>query len=146
MENASRALIIAGSILLGLITISLFYFMFNRISQYADITSKNTSQEELLAYNQGFEAYNKKLMYGTDIISVINKAIDNNSKYDVQNDKNNEYYIDIEVKFKGQIYTAVDIYDKIDDISELKTKTFTCSNVSYNKFGRVSKMSFIEYP
>ena len=98
MENASKAIVIAGGILIGIITISIFYFMFNRISSFTDATSKNSEQEELLEFNQSFEYYNKKLMYGADVISVINKAIDNNKKYNVENEKNSDYYVDIEVR------------------------------------------------
>ena len=57
--------------------------MFSHISGFVDDTSKDYNQEEILAFNQGFEAYNKKLMYGSDVVSVINKAIDNNKRYKV---------------------------------------------------------------
>ena len=83
MENASKALIIAGGVLIGLITISLYYFMFSNIRNFVDVTSTDYNEKEVLAFNQGFEAYNKKLMYGSDIVSVINKAIDNNAIYKV---------------------------------------------------------------
>ncbi len=38
-------------------------------------------QKKYLLLINGFEAYNKKIMYGSDVISVLNKAIDNNTKY-----------------------------------------------------------------
>lgn len=110
MENASKALLIAGSILIAMITISVFYFMFGQISEFSEATETDTSQEELLAFNQGFEAYNKKLMYGADVISVINKAIDNNEKYDVENDTTNDYYVDIAVTLKKPLYILIETY------------------------------------
>ena len=98
MENASKALIIAGGILLGIITITMFYYMFNKASSVIDASSENGAQEELLKFNQGFEVYNKKIMYGSDVISVINKAIDNNKKYKVTNDYSSNYYVDVIVR------------------------------------------------
>ena len=98
MENASKFLLIAGGILLGMITISIFYFMFSQMSEYQNTAQIDYTQEELIAYNQGFESYNKKLMYGSDVISVINKAVDNNTRYDIVNEPTNEYYMDISVK------------------------------------------------
>ena len=83
MENASKALIIAGGVLIGLITISLFYYMFSHISNFVSETSEDYNIKETNAFNQGFEAYNKKLMYGSDVVSVINKAIDNNKRNNV---------------------------------------------------------------
>lgn len=213
MENASKALIIAGGILIGLITISVLFFMFNRISELAGITSENTQQEELLAFNKGFEAYNKKLMYGVDVITVINKAIDNNKRYGIENDSQDEYYVDIALVLKNDLQTIVEYYaindDKIkseslsakslkkdttyklshnnskiidviinansgkddDDLSydnakkasnkiklseggykiiyypaaEFKRRTFNCTSVKYNKYGRVCLMTFEEY-
>ena len=112
MENASKALIIAGGILLGMLTISVFYFMFSRLSEYQSIAQTDYTQEELIAFNQGFESYNKKLMYGSDVISVINKAVDNNIKHNVVNEPTNEHYMDISVKLKEPLYMRIDTYKR----------------------------------
>ncbi len=101
MENATKAILIAGGILIAIITISIFYSVFSSTSQIVGDTSKNTHQEELKDFNTKFEAYNKKIMYGTDIISVLNKAIDNNRNYDVlygpePNSTFKDFYVDIE--------------------------------------------------
>lgn len=98
MENASKAVVIAGGILIGIITISILFFMFSNVQKLVSSTSDNYAQEELLEYNKGFEVYNKKIMYGADVLSVINKAIDNNKRYKVTNEKDNEYYVDIVVR------------------------------------------------
>lgn len=101
MENASKAIVIAGSILVSLVTITIFYFMFGRVSQLMGGIEPDTQEEALLEFNKGFEAYNKKMMYGTDVISVINKAIDNNRQYKVEYGINSpdktfmDYYVDI---------------------------------------------------
>ncbi len=102
MENASKAIVIAGSILIGIIVITVFYSVYRSTSEIIGVNSENTSQAELKDFNTSYEAYNKKLMYGVDIISLLNKAIDNNRKYDIlygpqsNNQRYKDYYVDIE--------------------------------------------------
>lgn len=120
MENASRALVIAGGILIGLITISLFYYMFNRVSEFQDITKDDTQQQELLDFNQGFEAYNKKIMYGADVISVLNKAIDNNDRNKVTAGDNGGYSVDIIITLKSNLQAREEYYARNGDKKEDK--------------------------
>lgn len=117
MENASKALLIAGGILIAMITISIFFYMFSQISEMKNITDKDTSQEELLAYNQAFESYNKKLMYGADIISVINKAMDNNKRYDVEEPEfyDNIYHVNVTFKLKSELAVTEESFLKNGD-------------------------------
>lgn len=112
MENASKALLMAGGILIAMITITVFVYMFSQISEMKNATDRDTSKEELLAYNQAFESYNKKLMYGADIISVINKAIDNNKRYDVEDSESydNMYHINITFKLKNELAVTEESY------------------------------------
>ena len=56
MENASKALIIAGAILLSIAIIGVGMFVYNSVSD--TITgSVDMSQQEMAAYNQDFENY-----------------------------------------------------------------------------------------
>ena len=54
MENASKALIIAGSILLALLIIGLGMGIFNNIKDY---TSPDLSSEQVQAFNSKFDSY-----------------------------------------------------------------------------------------
>lgn len=117
MENASKALLMAGGILLAIITITIFSYMFSQISEMKNVTDTDTSKEELIAYNQAFEAYNKKLMYGADIVSVINKAMDNNKKYDVEEPEfyDNMYHVNITFKLKNELAVTEESFLKNGD-------------------------------
>lgn len=45
-------------------------------------------------FNQQFEAiYKDKIVYGADVLTIINKATDNNNSYKIKKDSNG-YYID----------------------------------------------------
>lgn len=82
MENASKALMIAGGVLIAVLIISLLVFMFTSMSNIFKSEDEIKQIEELDAYNNQYESYNKKLLRGSDIISLMNKAISDNKKYD----------------------------------------------------------------
>lgn len=141
MENATKALLIAGGLLISMITISIFYFIFGNMSQMMSDTSENTEQKELIAFNSKFEAYNKKLMYGIDIVSVINMAIDNNIQYGLsQNYSENvdndfvDYYVN--VKFN---YYNVGTFNLKTDYLTIKKSVLDVANMSTKD--RIAKKS-----
>ncbi len=80
MENASKALIIAGGMLIALMVASLFVYLFtvygnNAKEMYAKIY-ENQKTEALNEYTK-YEGSNENTIY--DVVSVINKAQDNNN-------------------------------------------------------------------
>lgn len=106
MENASKALLMTGSILIGIILLSLAVYVYNIMTEAEKMKASTLTEEQLIKYNQEFLAYDKKLMYGTDVITVLNKAIDNNKRY-AEDDES--YFIDIS-------------FTLIDDVSAVTTK------------------------
>lgn len=121
MENASKAIVIAGGVLISICVISVFYFMFRQIGGTVEITQPKTAQKELNDFNKGFEAYNKKLMYGADIISVLNKAIDNNRKYKIEYGKAEDlmdldYYVNIIFTYEDRTYSLKQDFTKQKNI------------------------------
>ena len=81
MENASKALMIAGGVLLAVLILSVLIYVYSHIQSVERSKAEVLQVEELAKFNREFETYNKNSMYGTDIISVINKAISYNNKY-----------------------------------------------------------------
>lgn len=47
MENASKAIIIAGGVLISMITISIFYFVFGRIGNLAGDTRRKCKAKRI---------------------------------------------------------------------------------------------------
>ena len=80
MENISRAIIIVGGMLLAILIISLLVFLFNKISILPSEQTQQHSELGIVEFNRSYEVYQKPLMYGTDIISIINKAVDHNMR------------------------------------------------------------------
>lgn len=133
MENAAKALVIAGGVLLGVLTLTLLVYMFSNMSIVGNAQAERKENERLQAWNAEWEAYNKKLLYGAEVLTVINKAKENNNEYE----NNSMYRVDIHVKSK------TDKELTIQEISNLKTSIFTCESVTYgNETGRISEMTF----
>ena len=82
MENASKALLMAGGILISIVVIGLFAYMFTYISSSYESREVVKKTEEIVTFNKKFESYNKKLLRGTDVISLMNRVISNNEKYE----------------------------------------------------------------
>ena len=129
MENASKALIIAGGILLALfiITVTLYMILYVRTIRQAEEAKKEI--EQLHTFNQSYEVYDRKLLYGAEVISLINKIKDNNQKYQQSSTFQMNYILT----------------DFTEDSIE-KTGVYTCTNIEYNdETGRISSMSFKKY-
>ena len=70
MENASKALIIAGAILIALLIISLGIFTFNKMSDSAKKIA-NLDKEEIQAFNSKLTPYTGENISGSQVNSLI---------------------------------------------------------------------------
>ena len=84
MENASKALVMAAGVLIAIIIIALLYSFINTVSENVRQEDERELAKQTEAFNKEYEAFEKKLMRGTDLITVINKALANNKKYSNQ--------------------------------------------------------------
>ena len=80
MENASKALMFAGIILITLMVISAVVFMYRDLTSVKRQESENQKVEEIAEFNKSFESYEKDLK-GAQIFSLANKITDYNNKY-----------------------------------------------------------------
>lgn len=81
MENAAKALIMAGSMLIAMLIIGVLVYMWASSSELFNQNEKTELAEQIVAFNNEYEGYNRKLLRGTDVISAMNKAESNNRKY-----------------------------------------------------------------
>jgi len=118
MENASKALLIAGGVLLSILIVSIMLYMYTSIRNVSETETEVLKAEKLSEFNMQFESYNLKSMYGTDIISVINQANAVNEKYEktivtIELSINDTFY-DITIQNKLNVSTGK--YEKEDEI------------------------------
>lgn len=131
MENASKALVIAGGMLIGLLTVSILVVMFFIVSSMANTKEEQLSQQELKEWNAQWESYNKRIMYGSEVITLINKIAEENLK----NVDQPEYHINITVYNENGI--------KITDMTDYKLAIFGCAGMEYNQqTGRINNMTY----
>lgn len=76
MENASKALIIAASVLVAILIVAMGVTIFNRAQNSADMTSLDTT--EINMFNSKFERYADNQL-GSQVKSLISFAISNAS-------------------------------------------------------------------
>lgn len=75
MDNAAKALLIAGGVLLSIIVISIFMLMFNSLTDYQRSQTDLQVQSQLNAFNNQYQAYVRNNVRGNEIESLINKVV-----------------------------------------------------------------------
>ena len=85
MENASKALIIAGAILLAILIISLGIMIYNQAS---GVVNNNAMTEvEVTSFNQKFEQYMGDKVRGANVNSLLNAVKTNNMSTDDESEQ-----------------------------------------------------------
>lgn len=127
-----------------IIVVGISYLYLNYKSNYY------TAQRE----NYQFESYNGKVIYGTELTTIINKAVDSNEKNDVQKDDKGKYIsndnnsIQIEIKMldNEKTYQMEAFYgggmDKF--IQFYSNIRFKCTNIDYHKTTKKIKYMLFE--
>ena len=77
MENASKALIIAGAILLSILIIGLGMFIYGQAAGVMDDTGLD--QQEIKAYNEPFERYEGTTVKGATVKAMIDTVRNHNN-------------------------------------------------------------------
>lgn len=80
MENMTKALEIAASVLIGVLILSLLVFGYNQIREQKNIEQKNERASQLSKFNINFESYAKDTVYGSEILSLANEVINYNER------------------------------------------------------------------
>lgn len=139
MENASKALMIAGGILIGVLIISLGVYLFNNSSILSSSYSDKLSQDELNQLNNKFLIYAKDLT-PQEMVSVINLVKENNVKnVDIEE---NQIEVIIDNKIINILNVSQDWKTVIMEQSDVNNEPkYKFMSVSYNKQnGRINKM------
>lgn len=100
MENASKALIMAGSILIAIIIISLLVMAYSNLTKTMNAKNDEQTIEQVIEFNKQYDVYYRDNLYGSDILSLANKVAD----YNERQAKEQAYAkLDIEVTFSKEI-------------------------------------------
>lgn len=133
MENATEALLIAGGILFAILTLSLVTYMVGNVSEWGKAQDAEKELQKSAEWNSEWEAYNKKILYGAEVLTVVNKAEQHNLEYD----GNADYKITIIVESD----TGKNIAKS--ELILYKKSIFECVEAKYNqKTGRINYMKY----
>ena len=96
MENASKALLMAAGVLIGVLILSLGVYLFVNFSQHASQTYDQIKEDQINQFNSEFVALQGKNITIYDVISVVRKAREYNEVNEVNDEDNG-----IKVTLKG---------------------------------------------
>ena len=120
----------------------------------SDIKAKNN---KIATFNSQFEQYLGQTMYGTEILTIINKAIDNNEKNNIEKNEsgfyieNNQNTVKVELTLlstnnEGETVEVTHQMERLKEIgldrfiASFNLTEFECTKIEYNDEGRVSKI------
>lgn len=79
MENATKALLIAGGMIITVMLASLLAFGYNRLASSYQLENELLTNEQLDKFNKQFQNYRGEVIRGNELISLMNKVIDYNA-------------------------------------------------------------------
>lgn len=124
MENASKALLMAGGVLISIILIGSLLYVYNNMVQYPKQEEELLKLEQLAEFNAEYEKYYRTKMYGTDVVTVLNKAINNNSKNHENGDVEGISDIDVEITVLKDVISYHETYSPdVDGYQSVPQKT-----------------------
>ena len=154
MENASKALIMAGSVLMAILVIGLLVFGYQSLSALEQ--SKENAKGDLKAeqYMERFEQFDRTL-YGSELLSLANLLEDYNNTDDVKDEGYSEMIIEVYTtgitnttyfkEGKDNITKILEDKNNIEEeISEYEVKNSDYNNKSVKYYSEKSNRQIAE--
>ena len=102
MENASKALLMAGGVLLSIIIIGVVMFAYRGITSLQKEKDVGLSNAQVSKINEQIEKYtSKSVIYGSEVLSICNAIEDYSKKYP-ESDGYPEIQLKIKIKADGK--------------------------------------------
>lgn len=162
MENASKALLMAGGVLIGILILTLAVYLFMSFGAQSEEMHDRMADHQLTEYNAQYTIYdgrNDITIY--DIISLANLAYENNQKYMNYNTYEEEYKVKVifvgrDIADPNSTSTRQEItQDLLNNYSDVTTvanaeggedvileSLFKCTNITFNGKGKINSITF----
>lgn len=154
MENASKALIMAGSILIGVLILSIFVYLFNTMGQYTAEAEARRAQTQVDMFNTNFTKYTGQITYVDDdgnvevkdvtctmhdVISLANLAKQSNESrgiLDRQNYDDNSFYVQVDFLISGNRIDHLEhrINDEFAEMLKTESNMYVRVNDEFGNF------------
>lgn len=137
MENASKALTIAGGVLIAVMLAVLVYYVFTHWGESQKLKQEDVNIQKVEEFNKSYLSY-EKVLYGSELLGLVNKMIDYNKSDDITYSGYSRMNLSIQITdttadnlFNAGTYTLDKIKAKIDS-----TMNATVNNSLYK--GKIS--------
>lgn len=158
MENASKALLMAAGVLIGVLILTLMVYLFVDFGTISAQIHSQVSQRQINEFNSKFTSYESYEDEGKseitiyDVITVANYARENNDYYKESNLYDSDYKVEVRLKSSRgtTILTSkeitVDYINKLVQDEQVNNNTwlveYKCEVTGYHNNGRVSEVIF----
>lgn len=147
MENASKALIMAGGVLIGILILSLAAYLFVDFGSTSAEIHRQNEEKQITEFNSKFTAYleykdrNENWQITIyDIITLVGYAKENNTYYDGVGDEQIDVKIvSTSILDKSETY-LINNYGYANNNGTLKK--YSCNSIEYNIRGKVRSITF----
>lgn len=150
MENASKALIMAGTILISIMVISLGVYIINMFGEYTAEQEQERANRQIAEFNAQFLKYEGRTdITAQDIVTVANLAKENNDFYEFDpsaadaNANENTYYVEVNAKFVSETVNNLEKKDKKEEYLEKENNIIT-TNASGEKNIKTYKCDYVK--
>ena len=148
MENASKALIMAGGVLISLLVIGLLVFFYNSLSSLQGTKQTVAEEQTVVEWNKQYTVYERDV-YGSELLSLANKTVDYNKR-----EADNKGYTKLEIHititknldnnyFKAGVYNASKFEEQMEELNtkleEIGEKTVKSKTT--NKSKKISQLA-----
>ena len=151
MENASKALLMAGGVLIGILILSLAAYLFVDFGSTSAEIHRQNEEKQITEFNSKFTSYEgyytvaeqgNKIWQITiyDIITLVGYAKENNKYYEEVNDEKIDVKIGSHSALNDSDIDLINNYGYADDQGTLKK--YMCYNIGYNSRGKVNSITF----
>lgn len=123
-----------------------------------NISNNVTKMNAISNFNKEFEKFKEKTLYGADVLTIINKAIENNKENNIQRDdegnfiEDDNYSIKVDLVLLSKdkeenIKETVHPMEKLEKvgldgfISSFSITKFEFKDIKYNSNGKISKIT-----
>ncbi len=135
MENAAKALIMAGGILIGLIVFAMFVYEMTAFASHSRIYEERIAQQQTMEFNSQFEKYLNQDITAQDVVTIYNLTVQ-------WNEGHPEDDVKISWGSSGLSDSAVENNETfLTDHVINKQDIFLCKINKYDKWGRVRELS-----
>lgn len=97
MENASKALTIAGGVLIAVMLAVLVYYVFTQWGESQKMKQEDVDTVKIEEFNKSYLSY-EKVLYGSELLGLVNKMSDYNISDDVRYNSYGTMDLKVEIK------------------------------------------------